>query len=166
MEIKKSFVHELMDEVKYFKNGQDAIAETITVFAPTNKILQEISIIEQQMSIANFNSSKMLRESLGDVMFNKLISERDTTAKDEVKESDYESVLSTLYSGGADVMKCFTALKSILTLRVDGKNFAMVDETERMTSSIFDNMTPNDTKALLGKYIINFITASQKSSAK
>ena len=75
-----------------------------------------------------------------------------------------EIILDILYSGGADVMKCFNNLRHILTLKLSGKPFAVLDEAEgkgeKMTDPIFEAMTPRDTNAILGKYIATFITAS------
>ena len=51
----KNFVHEFRDELPYFKDGKDVVAETLTVYAPTNKVLNETTVINLEYEKAKSN---------------------------------------------------------------------------------------------------------------
>jgi hypothetical protein len=162
--LRKQFTHEFIDELHYAKGGELTIAKTIVVNAPTNKVLAEVSIIEQEFMKAQLNTMKTFRESVGNETFDKMIDNKpkDKKTDKEDDENTAEGVATMLVSGGADLSKCYFALKTILTVKVAPKSFAYVDETEPMTKEMFDDMTPNETKMILGEYISFFIVASQK----
>jgi hypothetical protein len=172
--VNKLFTYEFQDELSYSKDGKEAQAETLTVYAPTNKVLNEVTIIEQEYKKAEMKMGQMQIDLMGkdglENLKKEIAAEKENSA--ELKESKEilakpEHIIETLYSGGADVMKCFKCLEHILTLKLSGKPFSILDESEgkgeKMTSPIFEAMTPLDTKSILGQFISTFIIASPKS---
>lgn len=180
----KKFVYEFKDECKYFFAGKEAVAETLTVYAPNNKVLNEVSILEMEYRKAEMTQQKKamaITSTFDSASIEKMIAERreelavkktnEEMKKEEEKKEETtkhltaDDILNVLFYGEANIMECFKALNKILTINLSGIAFAYLDESdgkgERLTSNYFDAMTPQDTKQILGEYISTFIIASQ-----
>lgn len=157
------FVYEFCDEVKYFKDGKESVAQTLTVFAPNNKVLNETTIIENELNRSQMKALEIMRNSFGSEQYDKMVKDKPEEKNKDKQIQTPDQIIITMSTGGADLMRCYNALKHILCLKVDGKTFCVLDDTEKMTSNIFDDMTPKDTKIILGKYILTFLIASQNN---
>lgn len=170
----KSFTYEFKDEVRYFKDGKEAIAEIIVVDAPNNKILNEVQTIEMEYKKAEMIRQKKamaITSALDSKNLEKIIEERRSELQNEKKEKKEETtkhltaqeILDVLQYGEANMMLCFESLKKILTINFGSRRFAKIDNSENVTSNIFDEMTPRETQLILGEYISTFIIASQNN---
>lgn len=122
--------------IEIHRNGQRETAFSLEINAPTNRLINQVAEIEKA-----FMAAAMKLSENGD-------------KKDKEKESkDYkpealESVLFML-AAGIDIRPCYNALREILleSATIDGIKF---------TDFHYSNMTPMDTKKVLGEYIVNF----------
>jgi hypothetical protein len=163
MDYKDSFEYDFIVNFAYAKGGDQVEAQNITVMAPSNKLLKQISIIESEYRKSENRGVQSLKNIIGDkAMKDMLDIQRDKeAAKKEKTDSESEKdeltpdgVINTMLGNGAKMAECYAALKIILSS-------ALVDGETKLTSTMFDDMAPVDTKQILGLYIINFLAISQ-----
>lgn len=162
----KEFTYNFRNELMYAKDGEPVKAETITVKAPRNNVLRQVSLIEQYFEQSQVNMLKAFKDAIGDVAFQKMLESRgvEETAKEVKGKSETSEIMKQFYAGGANLDKCYEALRQILISGNTESPTAVLDSRVKITSPIFSDMTPEDTKNILGEYVINFIIASQQSS--
>lgn len=159
---KDNFVYEFEGELSYIKNGEPQKATFLNIKAPTNKDINEVMIIEQEYQKAELGVLSMLTNSIGKDSVNNLIENRGQyEEKSENKDINRESILTQMLSGNADMIKCIDSLKKILLKGSHKSPVAIIDDTEKLTNLIYEDMSPHDTKNLLAEYILNFIVTSQ-----
>lgn len=164
--MKREMKYELKAPFEYSKSGDFVEAKTITVAAPTNRVLKYVSFIEQEFEKSQIQTLANVKSALGEQAFAAILENRKFSDKgdpDQDQKIDGETVVKNLMSSGCDIEKCFDHLKQILISGKVEKPNCVIDDIERMTEVIFEDMSTIDTKNLLGEYIINFITASQDS---
>ena len=130
----------------------------LSVKAPTNKNMDDVLVIEQELAKSQMNIISSLKESLGSDGVEKLSKMRDEVESVE-EESTKESILQQLLGGNADVKKCMRSLKNILLSKPNGP-MACIDENIQLTETIFNDFSFLDTKNILGEYILNFLLTS------
>ncbi len=145
------FTHNFIKPFKYAKGGDEAEAGCITVHAPTNRLLKQVSIIEKEYRKSELKLVEAFKNVIGDSGFQKIIE-----GKQETQEITPDAAISSMMSGGAKMDDCYGALKIILS-------GALVDDDTKMTATMFDDMRPCDTKEIMGKYIVNFLLTSPQT---
>lgn len=160
----KEFTYTLKTPFEYHNSGELTEAQTLTIKAPTNKVIDHVALIEQEVSKSEFNLITNLKSIYGEDKFEKLSKDATESVKEKKEESEKvtaDAILSQMFSNNADMKKCFFALKEILSSGNKEKPVCKVDDTEKFTKPMWEEMTFEDTKELLGEYIVNFITASR-----
>ena len=143
--MKKETQYTLKQPFEYAKNGETIPAEFITIKCPSNKVLSSLSIIESQFMNAIQKAQKEAnQEQVKEAMQN----------KEQEEELDGKGALMILLSYG-DINVCYNEFKPILnkTAFVDG-------DIPFVSGSMWDKLSIQDTKCLLGEYIANFIMPS------
>jgi hypothetical protein len=164
--IKESFDYEFIASLNYIKKGEPVRAKKISIKAPTNRNIRELTILEKEFEQSSIKMVSMLSQSLGKDNFDNIINNRDEFQKKPKKKSESEepkeqSIIKTLFSGGADIEKCFDILKKIFLNSSNTNPVALIDDTEKLTETIYNDFSYIDIKNILGLYLINFIISSQ-----
>ena len=155
---KASFNYELKIPVMIASAGQEVKAISIEVFAPTNQVMNEVGIIDFEFNKAGKNAIKESSDVLKDISPEVV----EKIQKREKKEGEISGrqIVKEMTMYGADINRCFFALKNILTAGNKEQPVCKIDN-EKMTAPIFDSLGFDDTKSILGEYIINFLDISQ-----
>ena len=168
-ELKNSFMYEFEGELSYVNkktgNGEPQKAVFITVKAPTNKDINEVMIIEQEYQKAELGVASILSKVIGQETLSKFVENNESyekpsesSAKEDINR---DSILKQLLSGNADMIKCFGALKTILLKGSHTSPMAVIDDAEKLTNGIYEDISVPDIKNILAEYILNFIVTSQ-----
>lgn len=160
--LKESFTHNLMIPVRIASAGKEVEAVSIEVFAPTNQVLMDVTVIDFEFNKAKKNSIKDSSSSLKDLTPEQIESFRKIAENQKPVELDPLEVVREMTMNGADLGRCFLALKNILTSGNKERPSCLID-VEKMQAPIFDSLGVQDTKAILGKYVISFLDTSQNT---
>ena len=147
------FTHTLLSQFEYAREGQRVQAETLTVYAPSNKILPFTSVLEQEYSRSMISLAHKMRG---------MENQNEAEVKEDGSDESANQVVLLLGADG-DLQKCYEALRHILISGNTDKPACRVDNVQKLTMPIYDGMSPKDTKIILGKYIINFLGFSPGS---
>lgn len=152
---KSEFRHDILVPFSYMHGGSivEGGATYLTVKAPSNKNLADVCIIEQEYQSSMLASAEKFSE-----LANKMTDEqRKESKKENTPEEEADGMLTMMMAGGANVSKCYEALRRILLSGSKQDPTTTVDDVqERFTDPMFQEMSPLDTKKLLGLYIVNF----------
>lgn len=148
----KSFTHNVVVPFKYHKKGETVECSTITVNAPNNKVLPYTATLEQEHARATIK----LAEMFGD-------KERTEQANVKLSVDEEANQIMLILGSGADLQKCYEAFRNILLSGNTEYPTCLVDGVEKMTQFIYEKMSPQDTKILLGKYLSNFLVSAQNN---
>jgi len=144
MEIKKEFEYQLQQSFDYAHKGATVPASKITVKCPSNKVLKSLSVIESEFMAAITKAQQATTQEA--------IKEAQANIAGE-GELDGKSAIMALLSFG-NINTCYDEFKIILT------KTAFVDDDEKFEKPMWDDLSVQDTKALLGEYLVNFILSS------
>jgi chlorite dismutase len=159
MEYKKSFTYTLKQPVGVSVNGKVIEAQSVEVFAPIHFVFKDVNVIDVEYHKSRNEAIKQASEALKHISKEQI--DIIKAASEEKTEIKPETIISEMIRNGADLNKCLIALKNILTATLQ-KPMCFIDIVP-IPSSVFDNLSVVDTKALLGLYIINFLDISQNT---
>lgn len=128
--------------IEVHRNGQAETAFSLEIKAPTNRLLNQVAEIEKAFMSAAMKLSEKT-------------SAAETKDSAQTADKSPESNVLAIMAAGVDIRPCYAALREILleSATIDGIKF---------TDFHYSNMTPADTKKILGEYIANFTQFSQK----
>lgn len=129
----------LKDSFEVSQSGEKVDAEKISIPAPNNLVLKDITVIDSEFNAAIMAMSKNVS---GD------------QKQEEEKEPSGKDLVLMLSGSKADMAKCYVALRNIMVKQ--GK----INESISVTEHIFNKMSFQDTKLLLGEYIKDFLYSS------
>ena len=151
--MKKEIIINLKQSVKTPRDGEMVDCSAITIYSPTGKQIKYIARLENAYNQA-------LMSVMGLSFFKDLQNQQPSDA--EKQEITAEGIIEILnkVSDSEVYEKCFDTLKLLLTsepatAKADFDGF-------KATAAIFDELSIPDLKNILGEYIVNFITPSQK----
>ena len=138
-------IYKLKTPFEYGEKGEMKEAKDLHVTAPNNRVLHEVSIIE-----------KVVYKAFSDVSKDAVASAAEETTKKatDLKGSD---VITAMLVSGADLRNCYDAFKKILLAGA-----CKVNNEAALNEVLYNKMNTNDTKGLLGEYIVNFMPAFQE----
>ena len=148
---KEEFSHELIMSVEYAHGGATAKAKILFVKAPCNAQLESLAELEQANNEALINVSVKLRDVIKG-------HEAQESKSDKITDGDAEQHIFLLSGNGFKIKDGLANLKAILAHQ---HNPALMDGKEPMTELLFEQLSPVDTRILLGKYLLNFLNFSQ-----
>lgn len=158
----KEFTYSVKYGFQYADGGDMVAAQSITVIAPNNTVARHVYVIEQQLNKSQMSLLSTLKDTVGEDAFQERI-EKKSSPDEKSKREDADMVVQSLFAGNADIEAVMTAFEKILLSGSPERPTCVIDGKVKMTGVIFKEMTPGDTKRLLGEYIVNFISASQPS---
>lgn len=150
----EKFVHEITVPFKYHREGNVVEAHSITINAPSNKVIPFTAVLEQEYSSAIISLTDKLNRT-GNLT--------DDNKADLGATNDNALQTVMLLASGGGLQKCYAAFRNILTSGNTEHPTCVIDDTVKMTHPVYENMSPMDTKILLGKYIISFLGFSPGS---
>lgn len=165
-DFKTQFEYFLKVPFSYASKGDMVSATKLIVKAPTNTVLSHTTTLEQALSAAQDGMLEHVTKLIGKEAVEKRMESAGDNVEDLKKqakslEETGESIVEMLFRGKGDIQACFKALQSILTSSDSTRQpYCVVDAETPMTSMIFNSMSIQDSKGLLGEYIKNFIIAS------
>lgn len=158
-ELKKEFTHKLIVPFEYIEKGNNVMAETITMKAPSNSVWQYVICLDEAHSKAQRGNIELFG---GIEKIQKLQESQKNVDVKEEKESDESmalAIVSNIMAVGESA-KCFEALSKILASgNLENPN-ATLNNSEKMNKDLFNKLSHNDTKIILGKYILYFLEYS------
>jgi hypothetical protein len=87
-------------------------------------------------------------------------SEAKPITSDKTTDEDAEQHIMMLSGNGFKLAPAFSNLRALFTCP---RNPALMDGKEPMTELLFEQLTPVDSRILLGKYLLNFLNFSRPS---
>jgi hypothetical protein len=160
-QIKGEIKYKLKVPFKYSVGGSQKDAKELVIKAPSNEIDDEIIKIEEYLGKIDNKMQELIFSKI-DISQIKEVQKQfevekvkqETQNKEMPEEERIKQIVSSLRTveGFKD---CLSAFCKILekTCKVDG--------LEPFTDYMYKQLNPKETKYLLGKYIVNFIGASQ-----
>jgi len=131
----------------------------ITIPAPNGKMSKNTSIIEEEMGKTDLAMAKMARGFSAEVLASAEAREKTEEKKDAPKKTDEEKakdVYESLKMWGADLDRCYNALKDCLQF-----GGAKYNDSMKLNRNMVDEMPLTDLRMILGLYIVNFINSSE-----
>lgn len=156
----KSFTYDLKMPVKIASQGKEVEAVSVEVFAPTNQVMVDVGILDFEFNKARKNAIKESTEMVKGFSIDVIEKIQSKEKDDKVEKLNSAQVVKEMSMNGADLNRCFFALKNILTAGNKEKPVCLVDN-EKMTAPIFDSLGYDDTKNILGEYIVSFLDTSR-----
>jgi len=157
--MKKNFTYNFVDELEYDAHGDKAIAESIEVKAPSNKIMPFVTTIECLYRKTSFDSMARLQSMLSAEKLQKIMELQESSEinKEEV-ETPSDEIVNSMMSccEASDMVKVYNAFDMIL------KDSATLDDGVKFGGTLFAKMSPFDTKCILGEYIKSFFISSPR----
>ena len=156
-QIKSEIKYKLKVPFKYSTGGSQKDAKELVIKAPSNDIEDEIIKIEEYLGKIDNKMQELIFSKIDISKIKEVQKQFEKEKVENAKMSEEEKIKQVVGSlrtveGFKD---CLLAFCKILekTCKVDG--------IEQFTDVLYRQMNPNETKYLLGKYIVNFIGASQ-----
>jgi hypothetical protein len=153
------FVHELNAPLEYASGGQMQQAKCVVVPCPCNAQHADVAVLEQEYNKALFNGGMRVKDLLGKIP---PASGQTAPANPDAQISDEaaEQQIMMLTANGFDLALGYEKLGKLFTAE---KNAVTLDGKEKMTETLFTEMSLPDTRILLGKYLLNFLKFSRKN---
>jgi len=127
--------------------GTDHTIDNIMIPAPTARIVM-CSVLENELNKCLMSIAKQ-RQTL-EINEEEIREAEDIEDEKEVSKADQINYMLAL--GGADLRKCYDALKTCIT-----QSKSMLNDTIKCTTVHFDEIPFKELQGLLGEYIANFI---------
>lgn len=134
----KEFTHTFIDHLEIAAGKEKEKAETLTLPSPSNYVIGHVTVLDQEFGKAMLKMADQAQE-------------QEQKDKGEVSGKEIFMLLS---AGGANLKSCFDAIKQICIKQ--GK----INKHQKITDHIFNEMSYDDTKAVLGGYINDFLFSS------
>jgi len=157
---KASFNYELKMPVKVASKGMEIDAVSIEIFAPTNQVMTDVGVLDFEFNRAKKGAIKESTEMIKGLSKETLDNLKVKEVEVKEEEATPQQITREMSMYGSDMNRCFLALKNILTAGNKERPVCLID-CEKMTSPIFDSLGFEDTKLILGKYIISFLDISR-----
>jgi len=137
------FIYKLETPVSYHGKGNEEQAYELILKAPSNKQRRECAQLRQGFfkALNDLQSSGSKEQSEG--------GSQDIGGKE---------VLTMILMSGVDYVEYVETFRDLAL-----NDIVWINEQQRVTSPIFDNMSENDTQNMMGEYIANFLIGSWMS---
>lgn len=139
-------VHTVIVPFDYHVQGQVQKSQSITVKAPSNLILLDVAVLDEEQSKAMLNAMEKFSKVGG--------SQAADSTKEKNADEDALQFAFAMSAGGANMARCYQSFQRILEAS------ALIDGKEKLTQHLFNAMSPQDTKILMGKYLTSFLAFS------
>lgn len=132
------FAHELSSPVDYHSGGENKQATSVVLASPSNKQRRPAAKLKQ-------------------CFFRALNSFSDEQAQDQKDDSKPKgsAILALIMMSDVDIDEVHEAFKTLLTT-----GCAMLDGEVAMSNHHYDAIAFEDTEAMLGEYLVNFLIPS------
>jgi len=147
-EYKSEFVFELIKPLSYHDGGESkATTETLILKAPSNKQSRQTAALQQGF----FRAVNSLQKN-----------QNTSETFDEKDEVSGREIMTLIMMSDVDLGKYQETFRDLLL-----NGIAFVNDTQKMTRTIYDNMSTEDSNNLIGEYLSIFLlSSSMKASRK
>lgn len=161
--MKKSFKHDLLEQFQYSKSGNFSQATVIEVTAPKNPDFYEgLQLLDSLYNRAELKSLKSIAGIVKDL--EKLTEEQKDKAKeqdnalteDEQAINAYNQLLSGLEQ--AEIKQLNICVAGLLA------KSAVINGEDKFEAVMYDELSIEDRRLLIGKYLTNFTSTAQRNS--
>ena len=161
--MKKTFKHDLLEEFQYSKGGNFSQATVIEVTAPKNPDFYEgLQFLDSLYNRAELKSLKSIAGIVKDL--EKLTEEQKDRAKeqdnalteDEQAINSYNQLLSGLEQ--AEIKQLNVCIAELLA------KSAIINGEDKFEAVMFNELSIEDRRLLIGKYLQNFTSTAQRNS--
>ena len=162
MSNKKSVVYNLKTPVTITVAGKFVDAQSIEIFAPVGSMMKEVNILDAEYHKSKAISDKSIIESIKGITPEQIETFKKGTSDQKEVEATPIQVISDMIKNGADMDKCFSSLRDILTTQINTKPMCIID-TVPLIKEHFNNLSIIDIKEILGLYLISFLGISRST---
>lgn len=161
--MKKTFKHDLLEAFQYSKGGNFSQATVIEVTAPKNPDFYEgLQFLDSLYNRAELKSLKSIAGIVKDL--EKLTEEQKDRAKeqenalteDEQAINSYNQLLSGLEQ--AEIKQLNVCIAELLA------KSAVINGEDKFEAVMFNELSIEDRRLLIGKYLQNFTSTAQRNS--
>lgn len=139
-------LYEVKEPFEYTTQGKDHVINSIEIGIPKGNLSVSLSVLEQEFWKAQLELATKQSAIID--------SDQPKPADIEIKEKE---ILTMLNMGGANLEKCYIALKELVT---KSNSYFNEDKNLKITAVSFEEIPSREAKNLLGWYIINFTDIS------
>lgn len=147
-DLKLEIIVQLTTPLKYSVSGGFENANELILKAPSNKHRRQANELKQGF----FRALKGSADASGNV---------ETTADASNHETTGDEIVTALMMSDVDYGKYVETFRELLI-----NDVCYVTDAVKLTSPLFDALSLDDTDALLGEYLANFLLASQLRKLK
>ncbi len=161
--MKKSFKHDLLEQFQYSKSGNFSQATVIEVTAPKNSDFYEgLQLLDSLYNRAELKSLKSIAgivkdlEKLSEEQKDKAKEQDNALTEDEQAINAYNQLLSGLEQ--AEIKQLNICVAGLLA------KSAVINGEDKFEAVMYDEMSIEDRRLLIGKYLTNFTSTAQRNS--
>ena len=136
----------LKNPVKYHKNGEIEYSHELTLFAPTGSHRRELVKLKQYFI-------KAIKSLQGN--------ENSDQAPSEDGGLTAEAISYVFMFSDIDFNEIIDTFEALIT-----KGLCNVDDNQKITSSIYKNIMPDDLEKIIGEYLLAFLLSSTMTNLK
>lgn len=162
MKMNKEFTHQLLESFRYSHSGEFHEAEIIKVTAPKSTgFYENLQFLDALCNRAEMRSMKniagLLKElDLSEEQKTQAEAQNQERTEDEKAFDAYNQTLSGLELD--EIKKLNIAILELL------KKSATIDGVEKFTSDMWEEISLEDKRLIIGKYLANFTVSAQRNS--
>ena len=155
MAIKTEFEFNLTTTFNYESSGEQAVAHKLILRAPTNKERTQRIRLKQYVTQAGTWFEKEYMSKTTEAEITAAVAAVTAEKTEEQTNSEYVQLANMFYMCPTiDMTKVIEEFLMLL------KEVCTVEGEKKLTSPLFDKMSPDDTDRLLGAYCVNFLRGS------
>ena len=162
--MKKEFTHQLLESFQYSLDGQFQQAEIIKVTAPKSSgFYENLQFLDDLCNKAEMRSMKnvagLLKElNLTEEQEKQAKKQNEEKSEDEKALDAYNQTLSGLEK--EEIKQLNIAIIELL------KKSAEIDGVQKFLETFWDEISIDDKRLLIGKYLANFTVVAQRNSKR
>ena len=162
--LKKEFTHQLEESFRYSANGNFNDAEIITVSAPkSSNFYENLQFLDCLCNKAELRTMKNIAGVLNELKVTD--AEKEKAEKEKNELSDNEKAINAYNQLFAGLEREEISQLNVVIVELLKKS-AFVDGEKKFEEQFWEDMSIEDRRLLIGKYIENFTVTAQRNSKK
>lgn len=160
--MRKSFNHDLIENFQYSKKGEFEKATFITVSAPKSSDFYEgLQFLDSLYARAELKTLKNIAGIIKELT--SLTAEQETIAKETDENLDDETSAVNAYNQLISGLEKDEIAKLNICISELLKKSAKVNGEDNFEQSFFDELSIEDRRIIIGKYLVNFTSTAQRN---
>lgn len=160
--MRKSFNHDLIESFQYSKKGEFEKATFITVSAPKSSDFYEgLQFLDSLYARAELKTLKNIAGIIKELT--SLTAEQEAKAKETDDNLDDETSAVNAYNQLISGLEKDEIAKLNICISELLKKSAKVNGEDNFEQSFFDELSIEDRRIIIGKYLVNFTSTAQRN---